>query len=60
MCKGEKRTLTVPPHLGYGDSGTGPIPGKSTLHFTIHLIDIQKGKLKTLHPSIGIPGAGEL
>ena len=22
MCKGEIRTLTVPPHLGYGERGT--------------------------------------
>ena len=25
MCKGETRTLTVPPHLAYGDGG---YPGK--------------------------------
>ena len=60
MCKGEKRTLTVPPHLAYGDRGVGDIPGGSTLHFTVELIDVRKGKLKTLHPGINIPGAGEL
>lgn len=31
MCPGDKRTLTVPPEMGYGDSGMGPIPPKSTL-----------------------------
>ena len=60
MCKGEIRTLTVPPHLGYGDRGTGGIPGGATLHFTVELMDIRKGKLASVHPNIKIPGAGEL
>ena len=61
MCKGETRTLTVPPHLAYGDNGvSGVIPGKATLHFTVELMDIRKGKLRTLHPGVHIPGAGEL
>ena len=52
MCKGETRTLTVPPHLAYGDRGVGPIPGGATLHFTVELKEIKKGKLKSLHPSL--------
>lgn len=32
MCVGEKRSLTIPPHLGYG--------GVGDLHFTIQLIEI--------------------
>ena len=34
MCKGETRTLTVPPHLAYGDGG---YPG-NILHFCFHAI----------------------
>ena len=46
MCEGETRTLTVPPHLGYGDEGSSGIPGGSTLHFTVDLVQVTKGKLK--------------
>jgi FK506-binding protein 2 len=31
MCIGEKRLLTIPPELAYGDQEVGPIPAKSTL-----------------------------
>lgn len=42
MCKGEKRKLTVPPNLGYGERGAGAvIPGGATLIFDTELIDIQ-------------------
>ena len=40
MHKGERRTLIVPPWLGYGDKGRLPtIPGKATLVFEVELID---------------------
>ena len=41
MCVGEKRKLTVPPELAYGDRGVGDvIPGGATLVFDIELIDL--------------------
>jgi len=41
MCVGEKRTLTIPPELAYGDRGIGPIPGGATLVFETELVGIQ-------------------
>lgn len=42
MCVGEKRTLIVPPHLGYGEQGAGEIiPPGSTLHFETELLKIE-------------------
>ncbi|XP_040288570.1 peptidyl-prolyl cis-trans isomerase FKBP9 [Bufo bufo] len=39
VCNGEKRRITIPPHLAYGEEGTGKIPGSAVLVFDIHMID---------------------
>ena len=38
MCVGEQRTVTVPPHLGYGNADRPKIPPQSTLVFRIELL----------------------
>ncbi|XYA00553.1 Peptidyl-prolyl cis-trans isomerase fpr2 [Meyerozyma guilliermondii] len=43
MCIGEKRKLTIPSELAYGDSGIGPIPPKATLVFVTELVSIDGG-----------------
>ena len=30
----------------------GVIPGGATLHFTVELVEVQKDKLKTVHPNL--------
>jgi|TARA_B100002003_G_scaffold118133_1_gene108974 FKBP-type peptidyl-prolyl cis-trans isomerase FklB len=41
MKEGDKWRLTVPPKLGYGADGVGPIPGNSTLVFEVELITVR-------------------
>ena len=41
MKKGEKRVLIIPPDLGYGPSGRGPIPPNATMIFDVELVDFK-------------------
>jgi FKBP-type peptidyl-prolyl cis-trans isomerase len=38
MKTGGTRQLIIPPALGYGVSGTGPIPGNAVLIFNVTMV----------------------
>lgn len=42
MRAGEKRRIIIPPHLGYGSRGIGPIPPNSVLIFDVELISVRE------------------
>ncbi|XP_070779030.1 peptidyl-prolyl cis-trans isomerase FKBP10-like [Enoplosus armatus] len=56
LCTGEKRRITIPPHMAYGEDGVGDlIPGSAVLVFDIHVIDFHNPKdlvqIKVTHKS---------
>ncbi|CAB9497621.1 FK506-binding protein 2 [Seminavis robusta] len=48
LCKGDKAILVVPPHMAYGDQGTGDgpddIPGDATLKFDVEIVSVEDGR----------------
>uniref|UniRef100_A0A4W3J7L1 peptidylprolyl isomerase n=1 Tax=Callorhinchus milii TaxID=7868 RepID=A0A4W3J7L1_CALMI len=44
MCVGEKRTIVIPPHLGYGEKGVaGEVPGSAVLVFDVEMMELDAG-----------------
>ncbi|XP_045890690.1 peptidyl-prolyl cis-trans isomerase FKBP10 [Micropterus dolomieu] len=45
LCMGEKRKITIPPHMAYGEDGVeNLIPASAVLVFDIHVIDFHNPK----------------
>lgn len=43
MCVGERRIVTVPPHLGHGERGAEGVPSSAVLVFDVELLSFEKG-----------------
>ena len=53
MCVGEKRRLTIPPHLGYGEAGAGGVVSKTAplklIIFIVSKTRVIDNRLKKLY-----------
>ncbi|KAK1789143.1 hypothetical protein P4O66_015090 [Electrophorus voltai] len=43
MCPGEKRKITVPPSLAFGEKGKNPVPPNATVIFEVELLHVRRG-----------------
>ncbi|KAF7655852.1 hypothetical protein LDENG_00049410 [Lucifuga dentata] len=43
MCPGEKRKITVPPALAFGEKGKDPVPPNATVVFEVELFVVTRG-----------------
>ncbi|XP_030645083.1 peptidyl-prolyl cis-trans isomerase FKBP9 [Chanos chanos] len=62
VCVGERRKITIPPHLAYGEEGTGSkIPGSAVLVFDVHIIDFHNPsdtvQITSVKPELCSPNA---
>ncbi|XP_054471601.1 peptidyl-prolyl cis-trans isomerase FKBP7 [Anoplopoma fimbria] len=43
MCPGEKRKITVPPGLAFGEKGKDPVPPNATVVFEVEVYSVSRG-----------------
>ncbi|XP_028250024.1 peptidyl-prolyl cis-trans isomerase FKBP7 [Parambassis ranga] len=43
MCPGEKRKITIPSDLAFGDKGKGPVPPNATVVFEVEVFSVSRG-----------------
>ncbi|CAG5865973.1 unnamed protein product [Menidia menidia] len=43
MCAGERRKVTIPPALAFGEKGKGPVPPNATVVFEVEVLSVSTG-----------------